>query len=301
VHLSQNRVRVLGAPSRLSRQNAVALLLANKRIYAGFPKYVAVTTRNSEQYFSAVQTGVKSLGGRVVQQMNENMPARIVAILGMHRSGTSCLTGSMQDSGLFLGECHTWNKHNEKGNRENQKFVDLHDAILENNGGAWDSPPSKVIWNAEHIATAKSLLAAHAGEPNFGFKDPRALLVLDGWKQLCPNIEFVGIYRHPNAVAKSLEKRSSKSREESLTLWYRYNSVMYQEYRKKSFPILCFDDDEAVLDAKIAWAASKLGFNAKNGEGKFYTAELRHNDASGEVALPWKVRRLYRKLQKAGL
>ena len=95
----------------------------------------------------------------------------------MHRSGTSCLTGTLQEAGLFLGDCHTWNKHNEKGNRENQKFVDLHDAILEANAGAWDAPPTKVTWSAEHIAAAKQLLADHAGESNFGFKDPRALPV----------------------------------------------------------------------------------------------------------------------------
>jgi hypothetical protein len=241
------------------------------------------------------------LGERAVQQMSTNMPARVVAILGMHRSGTSCLTGSLQDSGLFLGECHTWNKHNEKGNRENQKFVDLHDDILAQNGGAWDAPPAKVVWSDEHIARAKALLAAHAGEPNFGFKDPRALLVLDGWKSLYPGIEFIGIYRHPNAVAKSLEKRSSKSREDSLKLWYSYNSVMYQEFKKCPFPILCFDDDEAVLDEKMALAASRMGFSETNAAEKFYTAELKHNDASSGLALPWKVRRLYKKLTKAGL
>lgn len=241
------------------------------------------------------------MGERAVQQMNTTMPARIVAILGMHRSGTSCLTGSMQDSGLFLGECHTWNKHNEKGNRENQKFVDLHDAILQENGGAWDAPPAKVVWSDEHRARAKALLAAHAGEPNFGFKDPRALLVLDGWKALCPAIEFIGIYRHPNAVAKSLEKRSSKSREDSLKLWYSYNSVLYREFKNKPFPILCFDDDEAVLDEKMTHVAERMGFHNNNAEEKFFTAELKHNDASGEAALPWRVRRLYKKLRKASL
>lgn len=241
------------------------------------------------------------MGGRAVQQMSNNIPGRVVAILGMHRSGTSCLTGSMQESGLFLGECHTWNKHNEKGNRENQKFVDLHDAILEANGGAWDAPPARVVWHEEHILKAKELLSAHAGEPNFGFKDPRVLLVLEGWKRLCPIIEFIGIYRHPNAVAKSLEKRSSKSREASLALWYSYNSVMYKEFKRKPFPILCFDDEEAVLDEKMIRVAGDLGFKNSNAQEKFYTAELRHNDGTGGPALPWKVRRLYNKLKKAGL
>ncbi len=229
------------------------------------------------------------------------MPDRVVAVLGMHRSGTSALTGSLQEAGLFLADCHTWNKHNEKGNRENQKFVDLHDAILAANGGAWDVPPPKVIWQDEHIAVAKALLAEHAGEPNFGFKDPRALLVLEGWKMLCPSIEFIGIYRHPNAVAKSLQKRSNKSREESLNLWCAYNQVLFREYQRNPFPILDFDDEEAVLDEKIFRVAREMGLTRQDSEEKFYTADLRHNDASSEDPVPWKVRRLHKKLRKAGL
>lgn len=234
-------------------------------------------------------------------ELSLNAPDRVVAVLGMHRSGTSWLTGTLQEAGLSLGDCHTWNKHNEKGNRENQRFVDLHDAILEANAGAWDAPPAKVTWSAEHIAVAKALLADHAGESNFGFKDPRALLVLDGWKTLFPAIEFVGIYRHPNAVAKSLQKRSSKSREESLGLWYAYNKILFQEYKKKPFPIMNFDDEEAVLDEKIFRAAGKMGLVHGSGEEKFYTADLRHNDGEGGESLPWKVRRLYNKLKKVGL
>ena len=241
------------------------------------------------------------MGERAVNVLSLKVPQRVVAVLGMHRSGTSCLTGTLQEAGLSLGECHTWNKHNEKGNRENQKFVDLHDAILEANGGAWDSPPARVIWSAEHIAVAKALLAEHAGESSFGFKDPRALLVLDGWKKLFPAIEFVGIYRHPNAVAKSLEKRSSKSREESLKLWYAYNRVLYQEYKNIPFPILSFDDDETVLDEKIFRAAREMGLVHQSGDEKFYTADLRHNDGVGGPSLPWRVRRLYNKLKKVGL
>jgi hypothetical protein len=236
---------------------------------------------------------------QAVSELGNTLPARVVAVLGMHRSGTSCLTGSLQTAGLFLGDCHTWNKHNEKGNRENQKFVDLHDAILAANGGAWNAPPANAIWNDEHVAWAKELLQAHAGESNFGFKDPRALLVIDGWKDLYPKIEFIGIYRHPNAVAKSLEKRNYRSREEWLELWYAYNSILYQQYKNNPFPILCFDDDEAALDEKIVRAASQMGLARESDDQKFYTSELRHNDGSGEDALPDNIVQLYRSLKNA--
>lgn len=230
-----------------------------------------------------------------------NAPSRVIAILGMHRSGTSCLTGTLQEAGLSMGNIHTWNKHNEKGNRENQQFVDLHDQILAANGGAWDAPPKQVSWSESHVAAAKALLANHAADDNFGFKDPRALLLLDGWKTICPVLEFVGIYRHPNAVAKSLAKRSSKTREESLQLWYVYNLILYRQYKRKPFPILCFDDEEAVLDGKIRKVADEMDLLHGESKEKFYTAELKHNDSSGDSPLPWRVRRLLRKLEKVGL
>ena len=72
-------------------------------------------------------------------------PLEILCVLGMHRSGTSCLTGSLQEAGLYLGDCHTWNPHNLKGNRENQEIVDINDRVLADNGGAWDAPPERVI------------------------------------------------------------------------------------------------------------------------------------------------------------
>lgn len=228
-------------------------------------------------------------------------PARVVAILGMHRSGTSCLTGSLQEAGLFLGDCHTWSRHNLKGNRENQDFVDLHDAILAANGGAWDDPPAKVCWTSEHNDRALALLAKHASEPLFGFKDPRTLLVLQGWKQLLPGMEFVGIFRHPNAVAASLGKRSAMAREEALKLWYAYNSVLYQQYKNRQFPILNFDDDEMLLDKKIFHVVGELGLPGRSGEEKFYSSDLKSTLDPDSLPLPWKVRRLFKKLKKISL
>ena len=236
----------------------------------------------------------------VIDHSSSELPARLVVILGMHRSGTSYLAGSLQEAGLNLGDCHTWNKHNEKGNRENQKFVDLHDEILAANAGAWDEPPTKVIWGDDHIATARALLAEHAGEPNFGFKDPRTLLVLEGWRNIYPSIELIGIYRHPNAVATSLQKRSSKSREESLKLWYAYNKTLFHEYKRGKISILNFDDDEEILDKKMLDATADLGLLDYSQEEKFYTADLRHNDGAGGPSLPWKISRLYKKLKKFG-
>jgi len=238
-------------------------------------------------------------GEKAVDDVGRDTPGRVIGILGMHRSGTSCLTGSLQQSGLFLGEHHTSNKHNERGNRENQSIVDLHDDILAYNGGAWDRPPRRVQWSEEHYARARELLYEYRHAAVFGFKDPRVLLTLEGWKRLFPAIEFVGIFRHPNAVATSLDTRQHKPWEECVELWYTYNSILYGEYRKYRFPIINFDVEERVLDEKIDQVVEHLRLDGQGGEDKFYTSELKHHSGDEGRKLPWKIRRLHKKLKKA--
>ena len=223
-------------------------------------------------------------------------PARVLGILGMHRSGTSCLTGSLQEAGLALGDCHTWNPHNLKGNRENQSFVDLNDAVLAANNGAWDCPPECVVWSVEHRQAALELLGSHVGEDLFGFKDPRTLLVLDGWKQIFPAMEFVGIFRHPMAVASSLQTRSGMPLEQGLRLWGRYNSLLLREHQHRAFPLLCFDDSEEVLQDKISLTARELNLKPVTDGMAFYSGELRSSSGEGLDGLPWKIGRLDRAL-----
>ncbi len=45
---------------------------------------------------------------------------KTVLILSMHRSGTSCLAGSLQQGGMYLGDVYEHSPHNIKGNRGNQ-------------------------------------------------------------------------------------------------------------------------------------------------------------------------------------
>jgi len=51
--------------------------------------------------------------------MTEPLPGRPMLILGMHRSGTSCLAGCLQAAGLISGEVNIQAMYNAKGNREN--------------------------------------------------------------------------------------------------------------------------------------------------------------------------------------
>lgn len=225
-------------------------------------------------------------------------PAKIVIVLGMHRSGTSCLTGSLQLAGLDLGEFSAWNPHNLKGNRENAEVMALNESILVANGGRWDMPPRKVRWQPEHSAEARRILAKYAAKSAWGFKDPRTLLTLDGWLELGIAPDYIGIFRHPMAVAGSLLQRSVDAFDlpRALGLWYAYNKRLLHYYREKPFPLLCFDWSENEFHDALERSMRHIGLHPGAGDERFYTAELVHQ-LGRETRLPWLVGRLYKKLR----
>ncbi len=227
------------------------------------------------------------------------MPNKMIVILGMHRSGTSCLTGSLQKCGLFLGKHHTWNPHNKRGNRENADIVGLHDKILLANNGSWDNPPSRIKWQPEHIEIAKQILADYSEQTIWGFKDPRTLLTIEGWQHIADEkIQYIGIFRHPDAVANSLYKRSKITKDQAYRLWHHYNKRLLAEHKKHHFPILCFDWSEQKFHDKLEQALSDLGLGALPMDERFFTSELKTQSGDMANKLPWKIARLYRKLQK---
>ena len=115
-----------------------------------------------------------------------------VAIIGMHRSGTSCLAGCLEDLGLSLGSVNTAAPHNKKGNRENPRFWPVHDAVLARVGAAWDTPPAAaVVWTSAELDDLRAVLNDYADlVPPWGVKDPRATSLLDGWFQVVPDLNW---------------------------------------------------------------------------------------------------------------
>ncbi len=175
----------------------------------------------------------------------------------------------------------------------------MNDAVLAANDGAWDKPPPQAIWSPEHLERARVLLESNFSESLLGFKDPRTLLVVDGWKQVFPEIQFVGVVRHPDAVALSLHNRSGMPRRRALSLWYAYNRVLIEEYHKSPFPILCFDEDEDVFHEKLDRVIGTLGLDAGDAGTRFYDEQLRTSNETKRARwriLPRKVKRLYEQL-----
>lgn len=217
-----------------------------------------------------------------------------VAVIGMHRSGTSCLAGCLEDLGLNLGDVITEAPHNKKGNRENPRLWPVHDAVLARVGGAWDNPPSEpVVWTAGERAALKAVLAEYDDLPEpWGFKDPRATVLLDGWFEVLPELQLIASIRHPLAVAGSLAARNGYEVARSLDIWAGYNRALLRWRELTPFAVI--DYDALDYEARVRRAACELGLDA---DRPLFFREDQLNHQRGGGVLPSGSADLWAKLQ----
>ncbi len=166
-----------------------------------------------------------------------------VIVLGMHRSGTSLLLGSLEAGGLYLGDVNHQAPFNKKGNKENEAIRELNDALLTKAGASWRDPPSgQVKWDHKSERQGKALIFPYleAARP-WGFKDPRTMWTVEGWLRLVPGARPIAIFRHPSLVIRSLAARHGSltvERDDGLRLWCAYNTELVLLHEKLRFPVL---------------------------------------------------------------
>lgn len=215
----------------------------------------------------------------------------------MHRSGTSCLAGALQQAGLFLGEVSTSNIYNKKGNREHYELMKLNDLILQYNDATWDNPPLHIIWEQKHIDSGENIILSF--KKTWGFKDPRTIITYPFWKSLLKNTHLVGTFRHPLSVVKSLQNRNNKiSTEQGLKLWDYYNEKLLEIYEKTPFPLISFDIESKDYIYKLQTISSQFGLKKIDGNSFFDKSLRTHNTSLHTTQLPEKTEAIYKKLNK---
>lgn len=222
-----------------------------------------------------------------------------VLILGMHRSGTSCLTGCLEEAGLYLGKVNTEAGFNKKGNRENREVMEHHDRILARVGAAWNNPPTiDPVWTHAEKEHLNGLLTRYGNEPIWGLKDPRLLFMLDGWLAIT-RPKFIGTFRHPFEVASSLGHRARvwnqpMDMETAYQLWAAYNTKLLSVYKYKPFDIIRYDIEPALYNAKLINAAEKIGLNA--GPENSFREDGLHNQHKTEESVPSELKSIWEAL-----
>ena len=224
-----------------------------------------------------------------------------VIILGMHRSGTSSLVGSLQQKGLFLGEVFEWSPFNLKGNRENEEIMKLNDSVLISSNGSWDNPPEFLRWEEIHKKERNRIIKNFTKSKHdfFGFKDPRTMFTLPFWKEGLSVARFVGTFRHPLKVAKSLNTRNGLTLDEGLHLWKQYNNKLLMYIEKYDIPLANFDVTPKEYYSRIDFMFSYLGMNQPQkvaGEPFFDESLVSNKTIGGERQLPRPIMSMYNRL-----
>ena len=120
----------------------------------------------------------------------------------------------------------------------------------------------------------------------WGFKDPRTLLVLEGWLEALPDLRFVATFRHPLAVARSLQARDNFTLEKGLALWTHYNRILLRHQTAIGFDVISFDREPAAYHARISDIARRLDLSPPPQGFTFFESRLRHDSAQLGGSLP---------------
>lgn len=176
------------------------------------------------------------------------MNSRLIVVLGMHRSGTSAITRSLQTMNVDLGDklMRPVKGINEKGFWEDDEITAFNVKALDSVGMSWDSL-RPLTTNDLHalqqngsFSEAVTLLQFKIGtSPLYGFKDPRVAKLLTFWNPVFAQLECETSYlltiRHPLSVVKSLVQRDGFEVEKCYLLWLEHvlNSLQYSLGKKR--------------------------------------------------------------------
>jgi hypothetical protein len=155
-----------------------------------------------------------------------------ILVIGMHRSGTSATTASLEALGVStLAESDqiVASHWNERGNYESRALKDLNDRLLFSLGGTWSGPPDLTPgWetdSSQDVRRAKAVrtFAKYFPTRPMVWKDPRNCITLPFWRTvIAPPLAAVFVLRDPLEVARSLAARDGVTVTYGLALWDRY-------------------------------------------------------------------------------
>ena len=156
---------------------------------------------------------------------------KTVIVLGMHRSGTSMVSGILQYLNVDMGEDllgKQWS--NPLGHFEDLDFLNLNQEILASAGGSWNNPPKyeEIIALKDKYKLAIQELINRKNIRNsskyWGWKDPRTSLTIDLYLPYISHPYVIWCHRDPGAISISLQNRNQVQPSKSLTLTNYYNN-----------------------------------------------------------------------------
>jgi hypothetical protein len=191
-------------------------------------------------------------GAPAASQVND----RCVAVVGMHRSGTSATAGLLVSLGLTgpkPDDLQPATAGNERGHFESKQMGVINSRLLRGVGGTWTAlPPVTLRWDgipkhAQRLEGARQWFATtYDGRPMV-IKDPRLCMTLPFWRDALPApMAAVLVLRKPLSVARSLEARDDMQMTLGLAIWDR--SMRSADLVLEGLPTLVVNYDDMMAD-----------------------------------------------------
>ncbi|SHO57573.1 Hyaluronan synthase [Vibrio quintilis] len=178
--------------------------------------------------------------------------ARVVVVLGMHRSGTSALTKALNVLGVSLSEnLMPEGEFNPKGHWEDLDIVAINEQLLSHLGLMWFTPVQPEIDFTDPVVVrlleqAVDLVSRRIQTyALWGFKDPRTPFLLPFWKEVFRlgdvKADYIFIHRNPLDISRSLNKRNNFSHRHAYLLWLYHTAAQLSILKDESVFWLTFE------------------------------------------------------------
>jgi len=165
-------------------------------------------------------------------------------VLGMHRSGTSAMSGVLALLGVDLGQdLMSPAADNVRGFWEHARLVEMNDRMLHVLGSSWHDLllGADGWWDRQEVQEIKPLIREilareFARSSLWAIKDPRLCRLLPAWRDLiavfADRPRYLLVLRQPGEVARSLAKRNGLTSDAALLLWLQH--VLQAERQTRS-------------------------------------------------------------------
>ena len=240
-----------------------------------------------------------------------------LVVLGMHRSGTSAMSGALGLCGAWLGgeaELTLANFENPRGFWERRDIRAICDRLLHAAGADWwkvaafeeTAVPHSVI--AEQGRAFRQVVIDLEAHDVWAVKEPRLCLLFQILRPYIPNAVCIHVHRNPLDVARSLRARNGFGVAEGLALWEIYNLNALQASAGLPRLVVSYEalvsQPEETLRTLIrnlgSFGVANLAVPATGVLEEFITDSLRHQRSSTEETVDFLLpsqRELWSRLQ----
>jgi len=256
----------------------------------------------------------------------DSMKQKAICILGMHRSGTSAITRSINLLSAHIGQESDLvppDYYNSEGFWERKDVVEFHESLQRKFKTTWDSViPLSEDWHlSEDIKSYKEELKdlirnAFTEYPLWAWKDPRTCIFVEVWKDVLKELDvdtvFLHIIRNPLDVVRSFERIKNFNRGGVLGTWLNYNRTALRATSGHCRAFIHYDKFMQDWEGELRRVFRELGLDwptdcsaFRNEMSQFIRPGMRHSvstiDDLRNIGAPGIVIELYQLLEDACL